>query len=246
MKFEDHFSQLAKTYSMYRPSYPKELFKFLAGCCKHHQQAWDCGTGNGQAALELTKYFDKVLATDASKDQIEYAQHHAKITYHVELAENVSLTDSSTDIVTVAVHWFDFNKFYKEVRRVLKPDGIIAVWGYHLFSISPDIDKMLNKYYSEILKDYWPERFHYVDTRYKDLSFPFEELTSPKFEMVTEWDLDQVAGFLSSWSGTKNYQQATASHPLNEIWKDLNKAWGDEKVIRKINWPLHMKIGKNL
>ena len=148
MNFEDHFSQLAASYSKYRPSYPSALFKYLAECCVNHHQAWDCGTGNGQAAYELTKYFDKILATDASKEQIEYAQHYPKITYRVELAEQVSMDDSSTDLVIVAaaVHWFDFGNFYAEVKRVLKPGGIIAVWGYHLFSISPEIDKILNKY----------------------------------------------------------------------------------------------------
>lgn len=247
MKFEDHFSKLAETYSKYRPNYPPALFEYFAGCCKSHNQAWDCGTGNGQAALELTKYFDNVLATDASKDQIEYAQHHPKITYRVELAEKVSLEDSSTDLVTVAaaVHWFDFEKFYGEVKRVLKPEGIIAVWGYHLFSISPEIDIILNKYYSEILNGYWPDKFHYVNTRYKDLPFPFNELTPPKFEMITEWNLDQVAGFLNSWSGTKNYHQKTGRHPLNEIWNDLNNSWGDEKRKRKISWPLHVRVGKS-
>jgi ubiquinone/menaquinone biosynthesis C-methylase UbiE len=156
MKFEDHFSQLAATYLKYRPGYPPLLFEYLTGMCKNHNQAWDCGTGNGQAALELTKYFNNVLATDASKDQIEYAPHHPKITYRVEPAEKVSLLDSSTDLVTVAVavHWFNFENFYAEVKRVLKPVGIIAVWGYHLFLISPGIDKILKKYYSEILKNY--------------------------------------------------------------------------------------------
>ena len=246
MNFKDHFSELAETYSKYRPKYPSELFEYLSGICKDHQQAWDCGTGNGQAAFALAEHFDNVLATDASKEQLEHASKHPKINYRVEPAENVSLGNSSTDLVTVAaaVHWFDFEKFYGEVKRVLKPAGIISVWGYHLFKIKPSIDNLLNKYYSEILRDYWPEQFHYVDTRYSDLPFPFDELTSPKFKMITEWDLDQVAGFLNSWSGTKIYLQKTGRHPLNEIWDDLNEAWGDEKIKRTINWPLHMRVGK--
>jgi len=245
MKFEDHFSKLAGTYSKYRPNYPSALFEFLASCCREHKQVWDCGTGNGQAAVALAEYFGQVYATDASKEQIVHAKPHPGITYQVEPAEKVSLKTNSTDLVTVAVavHWFNFENFYNEVKRVLKREGVIAVWGYHLFIITPDIDKILNKYYSEILRGYWPERFHYVDTRYNDLPFPFEELTPPKFEMITEWDLEQVAGFLNSWSGTKNYQQKTGQHPLNEIWKDLSKAWGDEKLKRKINWPLHIRVG---
>ena len=246
MKFEDHFSELASTYSKYRPTYPPKLFEYLASCCKQHQQAWDCGTGNGQAAQSLAEYFDKVLATDASQEQLGQALNHPKIIFRNEPAEKVSLEDSSADLVTVAaaVHWFNFDKFYAEVKRVLKPDGVIAVWGYHLFIITPEIDRLLVKYYKEILNDYWPEQFYYVDTRYSNLPFPFKEITPPKFEMITEWNLDQVAGFLSSWSGTKIYQQINGHHPLNEIWNDLLIAWGDEKLKRKINWPLHVRIGK--
>jgi len=246
MNFEDHFSELAETYSKYRPNYPKKLFEYLSDCCKKHKQAWDCGTGNGQAAISLAEYFDNIYATDASKEQLSQAPSHPKIIFKNEPAEKVSLEDSSTDLVTVAaaVHWFNFEKFYSEVKRVLKPEGIIAVWGYHLFKITPAIDKLLIKYYSEILKDYWPEQFHFVDTRYTDLPFPFKEITPPKFEMTTEWNLDQVAGFLSSWSGTKIYQQKIGRHPLYEIWDDLLAAWGDEQCSRTAHWPLYMRIGR--
>jgi len=248
MNFEDHFSELAETYSKYRPNYPKKLFEYLASICNQHQQAWDCGTGNGQAAVSLTEYFENVYASDASKEQLAQAPNHPKIIFKNEPAEKVSLADKSTDLVTVAaaVHWFNFEKFYAEVERVLKPDGVIAVWGYHLFTISPAIDKLLIKYYKEILNNYWPEQFRYVDTRYSDLPFPFEELTPPEFKMITEWNLDQVAGFLSSWSGSKIFQQKKGYHPLNEIWDDLLKAWEDEKEKRIINWPLYMRIGKKV
>jgi len=246
MKFEDHFSELASIYSKYRPNYPRKLFEYLAGICKQHQQAWDCGTGNGQAAVSLTEFFDSVFATDASKEQLEQASKHPKIIFKNEPAEKVSLDDNSTDLVTVAaaVHWFSFENFYSEVKRVLKPDGIIAVWGYHLFKITPAIDKLLKRYYSEILEGYWPEQFHYVDTRYTDLPFPFDELIHPEFEMITEWSLEQVAGFLNSWSGTKIYLQKKGSHPLNKIWDELYQVWGDEKLKRTIHWPLHMRVGK--
>jgi len=248
MNFEDHFSELAETYSKYRPQYPSALFEYLANNCKEHSLAWDCGTGNGQAAIELAKYFDKVLATDASRDQLKLAQQHSKITYRVETAEKVSLENSSTDLITVAVavHWFDFEKFYSEVKRVLKPTGIIAVWAYHIFDISPEINSIIEKYYYKTLDGYWPERFQYLDKRYKTLPFPFKEIIPPKFEMTTEWNMNQVLGFLNSWSGTKNYSQKNDRHPLNEIWDDLKKAWGDEKIIRGVNWPLNIRVGKKV
>ncbi|MCG6915569.1 class I SAM-dependent methyltransferase [bacterium BMS3Abin03] len=246
MNFEDHFSKLAGTYSKYRPYYPSTLYEYLASCCNNHELAWDCGTGNGQAAIELAGYFDKVYATDASKEQIGNAEKHAKIIYSIEPAGKVSLRTSSADLVTVAVavHWFDFDKFYSEVNRILKPGGIIAVWAYHLPIISSGVDSVLKKYYKENLKGYWPERFHYLDECYRTLPFPFNELTPPEFKIKVKWNLDQLAGFLSSWSGTKNYVEATGHSPILDIWDDLNDAWGEENHKHSIEWLLHMRIGK--
>src|SRR5215212_3897227 len=173
--FEDHFSNQSAQYALHRPQYPDEIYAYLASIVPGHSLAWDCGTGNGQAAIGLAKYFDKVHATDASAEQISRAYPHAKVDYRVEPAEHVSLNASSTDLVTVAVavHWFDFEEFYREVKRVLKPEGILAVWTYYLTEISPEIDQLVFKYYSEIVKDFWPERIRYLDERYQTIPFPF-------------------------------------------------------------------------
>src|SRR5512145_799814 len=148
--FEDHFSEHSKQYAQYRPRYPNEIYAYLASLTPGHSLAWDCGTGNGQAAVGLADYFDKVHATDASAEQIALAYPHANVEYHVEPAEHVSLRDASADLVTVAVaiHWFNFDEFYREVRRVLKPDGVLAAWTYSLTEISPQIDQLVNRYYS--------------------------------------------------------------------------------------------------
>ncbi len=158
------------------------------------------------------------------------------------------MADSSVDLLTVAVavHWFDFEKFYAEVKRVLKPGGIIAVWCYHIPTITPQVNAILEKYYKEILKGYWPERFHFVDERYKTLPFPFDKIKSPEFEMTTEWNLDQLTGFLNSWSATKNYLKATGQNPIAGIWDELNFAWGDQNLKRYLYWLLHIRIGKVL
>src|SRR5215208_6990740 len=181
LNFEDHFSTQSHLYAQYRPQYPDEIYAYLASLTPEHSLAWDCGTGNGQAAVGLAKYFDKVHATDASAEQIARAYAHAKVDYHVEPAEHVSLPTSSVDLVTVAVaiHWFNFDEFYHEVNRVLKPGGVLAAWTYNLTEISPEIDVLIHHYYGEILKGYWPERIRYLEEGYKTLPFPFEEITPP-------------------------------------------------------------------
>lgn len=246
MNFEDHFSQMAQGYARYRPIYPGALFDYLAAISPGHRLAWDCGTGNGQAALALTRHFHRVMATDASSDQLNHAFHHDQIEYRAEQAEAVSLDDGSVDLVTaaVAVHWFDLEKFYHEVKRVLKPNGILAVWTYHLPVIDAEIDRLLGIYYSGVLAGYWPDRIRYLDDRYRSLPFPFDEVSVPEFFMEAEWSLSHLVGFLDSWSATRKYQNEHSRHPLERIWPELTAAWGEPDLIRMIRWPLFIRIGR--
>jgi ubiquinone/menaquinone biosynthesis C-methylase UbiE len=244
--FEDHFSRQSAQYAQYRPKYPDEIYAYLASLAPGHSLAWDCGTGNGQAAIGLAKYFDKVYATDASAEQIALAYPHDKVEYRVEPAEHVSLDYSRVDLVTVAVaiHWFNFDEFYREVKRVLKPNGVLAAWTYNAVEISPEIDQLLWHYYREIVGEYWPERIRYLEQRYETLPFPFEEIIPPAFFMEIHWNLIQLAGFLDSWSATQRYKVQKGQHPLEIIWPKLAAAWGDENRSRLIRWPLHFRIGR--
>ena len=246
--FEDHFSGHSKKYAQSRPRYPEEIYAYLASIAPNRSLAWDCGTGNGQAALGLAQHFDNVYATDASAEQISHAYPHEKVKYQAEPAEYVSLRDSSVDLVTVAVaiHWFSFDEFYPEVKRVLKPEGILAAWTYSLTKISPEIDVLIEQYYGEILNGYWPERIHYLEEKYETLPFPFEEIIPPSFTMEIHWNLIQFAGFLDSWSATQRYKTQMGQHPLERIWNRLVDAWGDENKTRLVRWPLYFRIGRNV
>jgi len=247
MSFEDHFSRAAEDYAKYRPSYPPELFAYLASVSPGRRLAWDCGTGNGQAAVALAEHFDRIVATDASAEQIEHAFTHDAVEYRVEPAENVSLTSGSADLVTVAiaVHWFDLERFYREVRRVLRIDGVLAVWTYHLPTIAPRVDELVRGYYGDILKGYWPEKLHYVDERYETLPFPFREIEPPALQMKTEWNLSQLVGFLDSWSATRRYEADHGRHPVEEIWDELSGSWGETDRTRTLSWPFHLRIGRS-
>lgn len=247
MKFEDHFSAQSRQYAQFRPLYPDAMYAYLASIAPGRSLAWDCGTGNGQAAVGLAGYFDRVSATDASADQIAHALPHPKVEYRVEGVEQVSLESGSVDLATVAqaVHWFDFDRFYAEVKRVLKPDGILAVWTYHLPQISPQVNMTLRRYYSEVLAGFWPERIRYLEERYRTLPFPFEEIVPPPFEMEARWDRNQLMGFLDSWSATQRYREQKRRHPLEEIWGELSGAWQDEKEKRMVRWEIHFRIGRN-
>jgi SAM-dependent methyltransferase len=243
-EFEDHFSPGAQTYIRYRPTYPEELYSYLASLAPHRRLAWDCGTGNGQAALGLAGHFDRVIATDASADQVALAPNHKRIQYKVARSERSGLESGSAALVTVAVavHWFDFDEFYAEVRRVLAPKGVLAVWCYSLPAIEPVIDQIVERYLQEILSGYWPDRFRYIYEQYRTLPFPFEEVAPPEFTMETVWSAEEVLGFLKSWSGTANYEKEKGKSPIELIRSAFLEAWGQGH--RRIQWRLFLRVGR--
>lgn len=246
MSFQDHFSKQAHLYAEHRPTYPEAVFDYLAGLAPARDLAWDSGTGNGQVALQLARHFHQVIATDASAEQIQNAFPHPKVQYRVEQSEKTSMLTDSVDLITVgvALHWFDFQPFYAEVRRVGKPGAVLAAWTYHLPSIAPSIDGVLQKYYQVTLAGYWPDGFHYLDERYRTLPFPFEEIDPPAFDMQTEWTLSEIVGFLASWSATQRFLASQGRNPLDEILPELRDAWGDEDQSRLVKWPLYFRIGR--
>jgi len=246
MPFRDYFSSQSKEYARHRPTYPGAMFDYLASLAPSRELAWDCGTGNGQAALALADRFEHVIATDASAAQIENAFPHERITYRVEPAENTTLSSNTIDLITVgtAVHWFDFDAFYQEVRRVGKPGGILAVWTYYFPVITPEIDRWLEYFYWESLDGYWPKRIHFLEERYETLPFPFDEIKPPEFEMKATWGLDNMIGFLTSWSAVKKLVEVQGDSAFEAPFKDLENLWGDKTEKREIRWPLHFRIGK--
>ena len=188
--FKDHFSKQAADYVKFRPRYPRELFEYLGSLAPSRKLAWDCGTGNGQAAVGLASVFDRVIATDASEKQISNAQAHERVEYRVARAEESALESASIDLIMVAqaLHWFDLDRFYDEVRRVLKKNSVLAASAYNLLHIEPAIDEVINRYYYEVVGPFWPPERDLVETDYKDIQLPFPELPHRQFEMRTRWN----------------------------------------------------------
>jgi len=246
MTFNDHFAGHASSYAAYRPGYPPELFAFLATLTPGRALCWDCATGNGQAALGLAETFEKVIATDASRQQLDNATPHPRIEYRVASAESSGLPDGSVDLLTVAqaVHWFDFDRFYAEARRVLAPGGAIALWTYNLLRGTPEISALVDRLAREISGAYWPPERRWVDEEYRTLPFPFPEVPSPVFEHTETWDLPRLVAYLRTWSANVRYQAATGKDPIAEIAPELEAAWGDPEEPRVLRWPIYMRAGQ--
>jgi SAM-dependent methyltransferase len=246
MIFKDYFSAQASGYARYRPHYPPELFRYLAGVAPAHDLAWDCGTGSGQAASGLVAHFAHVIATDPSPAQLSNAVEHPQITYRQATAEESGLNAASADLITVAqaLHWFDIDRFHGEARRVLKPRGVLAVWSYALCRISPALDSIIDEFYDGIVGPYWPRERRIVDDGYRSLHFPFSELDPPRFNISQQWALPDLLGYLRTWSPTRRYIEANGEDPVSIIEPDLGRAWGEPSAERTVIWPINMRIGR--
>lgn len=248
MSFKDHFSTAATDYGRFRPGYPRALPAFLAGIAPGRARAWDCATGTGQAAVALAPFFDEVLATDASAQQIAAAVPCPGVTYAVATAEDSRLEAASMDLVTVAqaLHWLDHARFYAEVQRVARPGAVIAAWTYTLANVRDATDAPVNEviqsFYAEMAPWWPPERAH-VEAGYRTLPFPFESIEAPAFEMRARWPADRLLGYFGTWSAVIRCRSETGVNPLEALALRLAEAWPDPEEEKDIRWPVAMRLG---
>jgi ubiquinone/menaquinone biosynthesis C-methylase UbiE len=244
--FQDHFAPVATAYAEFRPRYPDTLFDWLAARAPAREQAWDCACGSGQATLDLARRFARVIATDASVDQLAGAPAHERVSYHVAPAEASGLADASVDLVAVAqaLHWFDLPRFHAEARRVLKPGGLLAAWSYGVLTLDdPHLDALARQFHDLTLGPYWPAQRRLVERGYRDLDFPFDELAAPSFELVAHWSLPRLLGYFRSWSATARYRAAHGADPVAALAQELTARWGDPAAPRRVVWPLALRAG---
>ncbi|MEP6485409.1 MAG: class I SAM-dependent methyltransferase [Rudaea sp.] len=245
--FKDHFSGHADVYREARPTYPPQVFTWIAQQSPDNALAWDCGCGNGQATVALADHFARVIGTDPSANQIAAAEPKTNVEYRVEAAEHCSLAGASADLVTVAqaLHWFDHAPFYAEVKRVLKPGGLFAAWAYSDCTTGDRaIDRVKNRLYNDLTGPYWPPERVYVDAGYTTLPFPFVEISAPAFPMVAVWTLDHLLAYFRSWSATQRYMKDKGDDPVALIEPALRAAWGDPSTRRDVRWQFHFRCGK--
>lgn len=204
------FSVAPEAYAANRPTYPAALFSWIASRCAHHERAWDCGTGNGQAALGLADHFAAIEATDISDEQIEQGLGAPNVRYSVQGAERTAFDGSSFDLVAVAqaLHWFDFDTFWPEVERVARPGAFFCAWGYSWFEAEVDLQASFVDRILEILKPYWApnNRLLWDGYRSDEIRFPFDRVEAPAFSIEARWDVAELLGYVRTWSAYKRAQ----------------------------------------
>ena len=243
-KFVERFSACAPQYAAHRPSYPAVLIDWLADTADRTNLAWDCGCGSGQLSAPLAARFDRVFATDASRDQIAAAPSADNVEYHVAFADASGLPDRSVDLAVAAqaAHWFPLEGYYREVRRVCVPGGLHALISYGMATVTPAIDSVVNHFYTETTGPYWDTARRHVETGYRDLPFPFREITPPGFEIRLEWTVAAYLGYIETWSAVRKLLSEVGTAPLEAFGRELRAVW-NVQAQRLIRWPISMRVG---
>ena len=241
------FNDKSDIYRDSRPIYPSELLAFIASLTARHDAAWDCAPGNGQAAIGLAAYYANVYATDVSENQIGHSLSHPNVHYSVGSAEDPSFADASLDLVTVAqaLHWFDYSRFWPTVKRVLRPDGVFAAWGYDWFNVNPDIDKIVQVAVLDRIMSYWAPQNRLLWDGYRDVDFDMSPIEMPPFELRMQWSLDQLFGYIHSWSATRRCMEREGNSFFKSAYELLSEVWGDPRLAREGVMPLHLLAGRN-
>lgn len=245
MATKDNFSTQSDKYAKYRPSYPSEFFDYLNVTIPTKQSAWDCGAGNGQVAYELAKIFDKVFATDISQSQIDNALEAYNISYSVQPAEKTDFANGQFDLIVVAqaIHWFDFDKFYTEVKRTAKDNALLCVVGYSRIKITEEIDDVITDFYTNVIGSYWDKERKYIDENYTTIPFPFDEIATPNFVNTQHWTLEHLIGYLNTWSAVKHFIKQNNFNPIDKLQKEIEQLWGNEQT-KEVRFPLLLRIGR--
>ncbi len=243
---KDNFSTQAATYAQFRPRYTENIFTRIIDLCTQKENVWDCGTGNGQAAIFLAKHFQKVIATDISQKQIDNAVRADNIFYSIASDENANFEPHTFDLIMVAqaAHWFNFDKFYSNVNQFLKEDGIIALVGYGIHSINPEIDDIVNQFYSETIGAYWDAERKLIEQHYTTIPFPFKEIIISETDLQFEISFEAFIGYINSWSAVQHFKNKNNYNPVELIEISLKDVWGEG--LHQISFPVFYRVGKKM
>lgn len=240
------FEDKAQLYASSRPLYPNELFDYISSLVSTKDTAWDCATGNGQAAIGLAKIFRKVEATDVSPEQIANAFCSENVTYSVQAAEATSFLDNQFDLVNVAqaLHWFNYDKFWDEVSRILKPSGVFVAFSYIWPIVDPAVDAIVKERINKVTEPYWAPNNKLLWDEYRDIDLPFTPLVSPQIDIVNHWNANEFLDYLHTWSGTRRCMESIGTDFFNLASDEIKAAWGDPRERKVVKNPLTVIAGE--
>lgn len=226
----DTFASGSDRYAAARPLYPEALFDWIAVTAPVRGIAWDCATGNGQAAIGLASRFSQVEATDISEEQIGHGFAAGNVRYSAQPAEQTRFGDRSFDAVTVgqALHWFDHDRFWPELRRVARPGALFCAFGYAWFRGSEEVEQALLAPAARLVEPYWAANNRLLWDGYPqaELGFPFERLAAPDFRIELNWPLRDIVAYVRTWSAYKRAAAAGLEAELDAVIVEAERRLG--------------------
>lgn len=234
-------------YRAARPTYPRAVFAWLAQLAPSLDRAWDCATGNGQAAVALAEHFARVDATDASAEQLAHAAPHPRVHYAVAPADRSGLPDGAIDLVTIAqaMHWFADDAFFAEVARVARPGGVIAAIGYGFLRVGDAIDRAVEQHVLDPVAPYWAPQARLLWNGYRDVRWPFTDVPDlPVFDMHHVWTLEQLIAYFKTWSAWKLYVEAHGADVEAQARTAIGAAWGDASTPRTVTLDFVLRVAR--
>jgi len=243
---KDLFSGHADLYASFRPTYPDDLFQFIFKHVRDFDKAWDCGTGNGQVAQSIASHFKRVDATDISKKQLDNAKPIENVVYRVCPAESTPFPNDCFDLICVgqAIHWFNWNEFYSECKRVAKGGCVIALFGYSPMRMSKPFDTLVDNFYDNVIYDYWETERKIVEDQYRSLPFPFELIESPGFKIERNLTIQGVEGYFNTWSSVQKFLRERGFNPVSQLMTEIKPLWKEQ--VQSVYFPVFSKIGRIL
>lgn len=246
MEHHSLFSDKSDLYKQARPEYPNALFEYLSSLCPSNTLAWDSACGSGQATVGLAKHFKQVIATDISAPQLGNAIAQTNVQYRQALSECSGLEDHSVDLVCVAqaLHWFDYDQFWPEVERVIKPDGVFTAFGYNFPSIDQSLDLLFEQQIMAEIQPYWASQNQLIWNHYRNVEIPFPAIDTPTFNMQMHWNLDEYFAFIHTFSATRRCMQAQGSGFFESAYEQAKALWGNTQQSKKVTFDFVLYVGR--
>ncbi|MEL6536603.1 MAG: class I SAM-dependent methyltransferase, partial [Bacteroidota bacterium] len=187
---------------------------------------------------------EEVIATDGNLRILEGTIPNSKISFEVGQEDTISAKSGSVDLVTVgqALHMLNLEDFYSEVRRVVRPGGVLAVWGFGIPRLGMEFDRLLNRFYSETLSGYWPAGWVHLQQRYKNIPFPFKNVMDERVEAEYYWKFEDWMSFLESWTAVRQYTKDHGGSPVEVLRPLFSQLWGGHET-KKVSFTFFVKKG---
>ena len=117
--------------------------------------------------------------------------------------------------------------------------------GYNLFRcVNPAVTEKVDDFYNTVTDPYWEPERKIVQNLYKDVYFGFEELPVTKsFKMQMHWNIDQMEGYINTWSAIKKFIKANNFNPVPELIQTIRSVWGSQEEL-EFKFPLALRVGR--